>query len=167
MTREQQDEIRRLRAMGEGYKKIGALLNLSVNTVKSFCRREADREHDRSAEQEAATSLSTVTNEESDMGNRQEEHGSVERIASDASLCLRCQKPITSQGKRRTRKFCSDSCKVAYWRTQAKPNGEWRRCAGCGRLLFGHDSHRKYCSHGCYISHRFGRTNGGQNGRSA
>ena len=36
MTQEQQQEIRRLRAMGEGYKRIGAILNLSVNTVKSF-----------------------------------------------------------------------------------------------------------------------------------
>lgn len=167
MTREQQEEIRRLRAQGEGYKKIGALLDLSVNTVKSFCRRDADRGHDRSAEQEDTRNLSVVTNEESNIGNQQEEHDAVEHVPSDALLCLRCHKPITSQGKRRTRKFCSDSCKVAYWRTQAAPTGAWRRCAGCGRLLFGHDSHRKYCSHDCYISHRFGRTNGGQNGRSA
>ena len=41
MTQEQQQEIRRLRAMGEGYKRIGAILNLSVNTVKSFCRRDS------------------------------------------------------------------------------------------------------------------------------
>ena len=40
MTQEQQQEIRRLRTMGEGYKRIGAILNLSVNTVKSFCRRD-------------------------------------------------------------------------------------------------------------------------------
>ncbi len=40
MTQEQQQEIRRLRDMGEGYKRIGAILNLSVNTVKSFCRRD-------------------------------------------------------------------------------------------------------------------------------
>ena len=45
MTQEQQQEIRRLRAMGEGYKRIGAILNLSVNTVKSFCRR--NREEDK------------------------------------------------------------------------------------------------------------------------
>ncbi len=40
MTREQREEIRRLRDCGEGYKHIAAMLGLSVNTVKSFCQRE-------------------------------------------------------------------------------------------------------------------------------
>ena len=34
MTRDQQEEIRRLRDCGEGYKRIAAMLVLSVNTVK-------------------------------------------------------------------------------------------------------------------------------------
>ena len=40
MTWEHQEEMQRLRASGEGYKRIAAMLGLSVNTVKSVCQSE-------------------------------------------------------------------------------------------------------------------------------
>ena len=127
MTQEQQQEIRRLRAIGEGYKRIGTILNLSVNTVKSFCRR--DREEDKSP---------------------------LEDRHDDCVVCLRCGHPLVLSPGRKRRLFCSDACRVAYWRTQAKPKAQLRRCLNCGRLLLGNDSRRKYCDHACYIEHRFG-----------
>ena len=39
MTDEQRVQIINLREAGNGYKKIGQLLGLSENTVKSFCQR--------------------------------------------------------------------------------------------------------------------------------
>lgn len=39
MTDEQRQQITNLHAVGNGYKKIGKLLGLSENTVKSFCQR--------------------------------------------------------------------------------------------------------------------------------
>lgn len=39
MTDEQRQKITNLRTAGNGYKKIGKLLGLSENTVKSFCQR--------------------------------------------------------------------------------------------------------------------------------
>ena len=39
MTDEQRQQITNLRTAGNGYKKIGKLLGLSENTVKSFCQR--------------------------------------------------------------------------------------------------------------------------------
>ena len=39
MTDEQRVQIINLREAGNGYKKIGQLLDLSENTVKSFCQR--------------------------------------------------------------------------------------------------------------------------------
>ena len=127
MTQEQQQEIRRLRAMGEGYKRIGAILNLSVNTVKSFCRRDSAVNPPQSQEK----------------GNQ--------------AACLRCGQPLILIAGRRIRLFCSDACRMAYWRTQAYPKENARRCAGCGRLLMGNDLQRKYCGHTCYIAHRFGK----------
>ena len=41
MTKEQREQVRRLRAQGKGYKRIGGMLGIPVGTVKSFCRREA------------------------------------------------------------------------------------------------------------------------------
>lgn len=127
MTQEQQQEIRRLRAMGEGYKRISAILNLSLNTVKSFCRRDNAEE----LPDEAAQS-------------------------TEQAACLRCEQPLAIVPGRKRRLFCSDACRVAYWRTQAKPMELSRRCPNCGRLLLGHDTSRKYCDHACYIEHRFG-----------
>lgn len=41
MTKEQREQVRRLRVQGKGYKQIGGVLGIPVSTVKSFCRREA------------------------------------------------------------------------------------------------------------------------------
>lgn len=139
MTLEQQERIRQLRAAGEGYKKIGTLLNISVNTVKSFCRRD-----------NGANTTETVE----------------EKDAEPIPLCPRCHKPVAQISGHRKRIFCSSACRVAFWRMQAQPINI-RTCPGCGRPLFGNDHRRKYCSHDCYIAHRFGRRNGGINDQSA
>ena len=47
MLREQQEEIRRLRASGEGYKRIAGMLGLSVNTVKIVLPAEKCKAGDR------------------------------------------------------------------------------------------------------------------------
>ena len=140
MTRDQQEEIRRLRASGEGYKRIAAMLGLSVNTVKSFCQRdnvkqETGRPDDTTAKSCVYTSRENVTGE---------------------SLCPRCGKPNAQIPGRRERLYCSDACRMGYWRNLARPVGGIRRCAGCGKVLLGHDRTRKYCRHACYIAHRFG-----------
>ena len=41
MTNQQKDQITTLRTQGYGYKKIGQLMGLSVNTVKTYCKRNA------------------------------------------------------------------------------------------------------------------------------
>ncbi len=133
MTREQQERIRQLRAAGDGYKKIGTLLNISVNTVKSFCRRDS-----------VANGIETAE----------------EKDAEQMPLCPRCHQPVAQISGHRKRVFCSSACRVAFWRIQAQTINT-KNCLGCGRTLFGNDPRRKYCSHDCYIAHRFGRRNGG------
>ena len=139
MTREQQEEIRRLRNSGEGYKRIAVMLGLSVNTVKSFCRRENVKQVGLNLDH---TDLNAACFSQEN--------------ATGEGVCLRCGKPIMQIPGRRKRLYCSDACRMGYWRSQAKPMGEIRRCAGCGKVLLGHDRSRIYCCHACYIAHRFG-----------
>jgi endogenous inhibitor of DNA gyrase (YacG/DUF329 family) len=139
MTREQQEEIRRLRNSGEGYKRIAAMLGLSVNTVKSFCQRDNVKQAGLNLDH---TELNATCFSQEN--------------ATGEGVCLRCGKPIVQNPGRRKRLYCSDACRMGYWRSQAKPMGEIRRCAGCGKVLLGHDRSRIYCCHACYIAHRFG-----------
>ena len=139
MTRDQQEEIRRLRASGEGYKRIAATLGLSVNTVKSFCQRENAKQ----------AVLCPANTDHCHAGLPQEN-------VTGETGCLRCGKPVAQIPGRRKRLFCSDACRMGYWRNLARPVGGIRRCAGCGKVLLGHDRARKYCRHACYIAHRFG-----------
>lgn len=137
MTREQQEEVRSLRAGGAGYKKIATLLGLSVNTVKTFCRR----------------------NDKAQLS----EEGTV----AEGNLCPRCHKEIVQPPGRRRKVFCCDACRVAYWRLRAVPKieklcaGCGRPMQGNdpGRKYCGHAC---YISHRFGKNHT-----GGHDGRSA
>lgn len=72
--------------------------------------------------------------------------------------CRNCGAPVHLLPGRRERLFCSPACRTAYWRKHNLLGGTPRYCAGCGALLTGGSASRKYCSHACYIRHRFGST---------
>ena len=133
MTEEQKKQIRRLRNAGMGYKRISAALDNPFGTIKSFCRRD---ETDTSA----ITGYEAVEQSE---------------ITSEKPVCPRCGKPVVCIPGRRKRRFCSEACRIAYWRTQERSDSEQILCAGCGKPLCGLDRHRKFCSHACYIHSRF------------
>lgn len=76
--------------------------------------------------------------------------------ASASSQCRNCGAPVHPLPGRRERLFCSPACRTAYWRKHNLLGKDPRYCAGCGALLTGGSASRKYCSHACYISHRFG-----------
>ena len=76
--------------------------------------------------------------------------------ASALSQCRNCGAPVHPLPGRRERLFCSPACRTAYWRKHNLLGGTPRYCAGCGALLTGGSASRKYCSHACYIRHRFG-----------
>ena len=75
---------------------------------------------------------------------------------STSSQCRNCGAPVHPLPGRRERLFCSPACRTAYWRKHNLLGGTPRYCAGCGALLTGGSASRKYCSHACYIRHRFG-----------
>lgn len=62
--------------------------------------------------------------------------------------------------KQKPRRFCSDQCRQAWW--NAHPEMVKQKavysyvCPTCGKPFTAYgNSHRKYCSHQCYVQARF------------
>ena len=76
-------------------------------------------------------------------------------------FCPQCGKPVMQAEGRKEKKFCSDKCRNKWWNAHLdKVDRRAIRevtCAGCGKTfsVYGQAA-RKYCSHACYIRHRFG-----------
>ena len=134
MTEEEKTAIADYRRNGCGYKKIGQLLGVSENTVKTYCRRNGLSGY--------ATS----------------------RHITDKNICKWCGAKIRQTPGKKTRKFCSDSCRNHWWNShlymvERKANYNFV-CPVCGKrfVVYG-NKNRKYCSHACYIKDRFGGDN--------
>lgn len=125
MTDEQKQQIIVLRRDGAGYGRIAAQLQISINTVKSFCRRH---------------SLAANT---------------------AGAVCEQCGKPIEQNPGRKRKRFCCDACRNKWWNAHlelVKRKAVYNyTCPACGKefTVYG-NSHRKFCSHACYIAYRFG-----------
>ena len=132
MTALQKERIKQMRTKGESYAVIATALGISENTIKSYCRRN-------------------------NLG--------IEFISQQAAVtddaCENCGKPLEhSQGSKRKR-FCSDICRLAWWNTHPESMNQKAvysficPCCGAAFTAYGNKG-RKYCSHACYVAHRFG-----------
>lgn len=86
-----------------------------------------------------------------------------------AEVCRECGVPLASVPGRKGRKFCSEGCRRAWWRSH--PELVHREayyvlvCRHCGREFESYgNKRRKYCSHECYIRARFGKGGGSDDG---
>ena len=132
MTSEQKSAIAGYRKNGYGYKKIGQLMGMNENTIKTYCRRNGL----------GGIANPTLSSEE-------------------GSVCKSCGADIVQIPGRKLKKFCSDWCRNLWWNAHLdlvnrKANYEFV-CPACGKpfTVYG-NAHRKYCSHSCYIEDRFG-----------
>lgn len=130
MTAEEKRILATYRKQGIGYKKIAQLMGLSVNTVKTYCKRNA-----------LGGSVAT-------------QPGSVEEV------CKCCGATLVQTPGRKRRVFCSDACRTKWWNAHPElVNHRSDRqviCAHCGQTFnVTQNSARKYCSHTCYIADRF------------
>lgn len=134
MTEYQKAQIIKLRAAGNGYGKVAKSLGISLNTVKSFCRRN-------------------------DVGS----NSPVEPVLTytgETTYCENCGQPIQQIEKQKKKRFCCDKCRNAWWNShldQVKRKAVYHfQCLYCGKefCVYG-DKRRKYCSHACYITDRF------------
>ena len=138
MNQQQKEQIAAFRSNGESCAKIAAHLGLSVNTVKSFCRRNIG------------------VNTKSETKNTAE-------AAAEIASCPQCGSKITQIGGRKPKRFCSDKCRVLWWNSHSE---NVRRkalysftCAACGQEFTAYgNANRRYCSHSCYCKDRFGRS---------
>ena len=128
MTNAERDCIIRYRQSGKSCTEIARVLGLSVNTVKSFCQRNR-----------VAPVAQPISTHSMD------------------AVCLYCGEKMELQTHRKTKRFCSDACRLHWWHAHRdmEKNAVDRRCLSCGRV-FRSSREQKYCSHACYIKARFG-----------
>ena len=122
----QKERIALLRTGGESYKIIADTLGLSINTVKSYCRRNNLGR--------SATRMSDPV---------------------DGTFCCQCRMPLKQTIGKRQKRFCSDKCRMAWWNAHPENvNHKTVRaftCLTCGQNFYTYGNReRKYCSRACY-----------------
>jgi len=133
MNQLQKERIEELRSLGAGYGKIADALGMSINTVKSYCRRNNLVGHQ--AESEMSQAISQ-------------------------SFCKQCGKELTQPSGRKQLKFCCDECRTSWWNSHPEKVNKKAvysfTCAFCNEPFTAYgNSKRKYCSHDCYVKDRF------------
>lgn len=137
MTDQQKQQITEMRKSGNSYAEISAALSMPIGTIKAYFSRNP-----------AGKSIApTLDIPEKTMVNR----------------CKYCGGEIVNTPGHRQRIYCSDECQRLYWREHPDLMNHTaiiqKRCPACGMTFSDYKAHsRKYCSHACYISYRYGRT---------
>lgn len=131
MTPAQKEAIETLRRQGLGYKKIAKYLQLSVNTIKSFCQRKRIPQ------------------------------GTPLQASRLETYCLACGAVLPHISGRKAKRFCSSPCRMSWWNRHLdlveRKAYTSHICQYCHAPFDSYGNpHRKYCSHACYISERFG-----------
>jgi len=134
----EKQQIQELRIKGVGYKAIAAVLGMSRDTVRGYCKRNGLE----------GDSIVISLN--------------VEEKKKNHLLCTCCSKPIKQNDRGRARRFCSDECRRKWWNDNPQERNRndaatyKYSCPHCGKEFscYGNKK-RKYCSHDCYIKSRF------------
>ena len=144
MTKKEKTDILRLREDGYTMPQIAAELCISLNTVKSFLYRKSQPAAEDGLAAEPTTPLPMPP------------------LPSDRVVrpCLYCGTDVRQLPHHKTKKFCSDECRIKWWnenRGQSQGGSiSEKTCPSCGETFRAYGN-RKYCSHACYISARFGK----------
>ena len=133
MNDTQKLQIQKLRAEGCSYGTISEKLGISINTIKTYCRRHGF----------GGVASNPVPTDEK------------------VHYCLCCGVVVAQNSGRKEKKFCSDKCRNKWWNANLdKVNRKAQYdfvCAYCKKPFTAYgNKNRKYCSHECYISDRFG-----------
>lgn len=136
MTDKQKEQIAKYRQEGYGYTQISKMMDLSINSIKTYCRRHS------------------LTGSEVEPVKPQQR--------GDACEC--CGASITQTPGRKKKRFCSDRCRMVWWNShqdQVKRKANYQfTCCYCKKPFVAYgNANRKYCSHECYIEDRFGGIN--------
>ena len=140
MTNEQRATIDSLRAQGLGYKKIANMISISPNTVKSYLRQAKPVHMEKPAFEPLPQPASPKQAE---------------------CKCDNCGKTIEQVSGQKRKRFCSDSCRNAWWNShldQVRRRAIYHfTCPACGKQFSAYgNAQRKYCSRACYLEGRYG-----------
>lgn len=122
----QKERIALLRAEGKSYNCIADTLDLSINTVKSYCRRN-------------------------NMGGT----GLMTSEPLGCNCCSHCGAKLKQSTGKKQKRFCSDQCRMAWWKAHPEALQRKAIysivCAHCQESFESYgNKNRKYCSRGCY-----------------
>ena len=142
MNAQQKQQVLALRGNGETCAKIADKLGISVNTVKSFCRRNIGN-----VKTEASIETKTETAVE---------------IVSGNEVCPQCGSTIVQIKGRKPKRFCSDDCRAKWWNSHSDSVNQKAlysfECAFCNKAFSAYgNSKRRYCSHSCYCASRYNK----------
>ena len=134
MTQEEKKQIGKMRAAGMSYARIAEALDISMNSVKSYCQRHGL----------GAGSMPETHSEPVIAGPPQ----------SEATACEQCGSPVRQEAGRKKRRFCSDACRQAWWTVhRSEMNQRAMRhfvCENCGMQFSRYGvSDRRFCSRSC------------------
>jgi len=71
------------------------------------------------------------------------------QLAGKAGICAYCNE--TFEMKRNTQRFCSDKCRVEWWKRKTSSSVRELTCPVCGTKFSTNDGRRGYCSKECYL----------------
>lgn len=140
MNNLQKQQVLALRGSGESCSKIADELGISVNTVKSFCRRNS-------------SNVKTESNAKTE---------TAAEIVSADGVCPQCGNAIVQIKGRKPKKFCSDDCRAKWWNSHSDSVNQKAlysfECASCGKAFTSYgNAKRRYCSHSCYCASRYNK----------
>lgn len=87
-------------------------------------------------------------------------HLNTEVLVKNAKKCKNCGKPIVVDSRTKPRVFCSNECKVYWWKNHKSADNsnfvQEHTCTTCGKSFSAYTTaNRKYCSLQCYQRRNF------------
>ena len=138
MTDAIKQQIHDLRLQGAGYKAIAAVIGISRDTVRGFCKKHGLEGGPK------AVPIHVVEQGKSNL------------------ICPCCSQDFKKNLKGRSRRFCSEDCRRKWWNEHPEIQRKSEAaiysftCRHCGKPFRAYgDKKRKYCCHACYIKARF------------
>lgn len=131
MTKEQKQKITELAAFGKGYKFIADYLGVSLDTVKSYMRRNSIKV--------AAVQIQQKTYE--------------------GVLCRNCGAVLVHKPGFKKKSFCSDKCRRNWWNAHEfemnKHSETLHTCEHCKKTFMSYSSRKnRFCSRDCFYKYR-------------
>lgn len=112
MTQEEKRRIGEMRAVGCSYIRIAAALNISVNSIKSYCRRHSLGEGMIRQEAQAVQETHVLPD-------------SFDPVSQEVTPCEQCGSPVHQIAGRKHRRFCSEPCRLAWWAAHRSQMNIW------------------------------------------